>query len=176
MKTAYIGLGSNLGNSIRVVQDGWAELASVPGIHLGRLSHPYLSEPVGLVSKNWFINAAGELKTSLSPGELLACLHRVENKFGRRRDPADVGYQDRILDFDLLLYGQTVHRDNNLHLPHPSLQDRLFVLLPLCEIAADVRHPVLDKTMGDLLTDLQSGEGNAVVEMTEWRAGKESDE
>ena len=78
MKTAYIGLGSNLGDSLQIILDAWAALGSIPEIHLGELSHPYRTEPVGMVSENWFVNAAGELKTTLSPDELLASLHRIE--------------------------------------------------------------------------------------------------
>lgn len=173
MKTAYIGIGSNLGDSLQVVQESWARLGTVPGIRLEKLSHPYRTEPVGMDSHNWFVNAAGQLKTSLPPEELLRCMHTVEAQFGRMRDTAVDGYQDRVLDFDLLLYGQDVLRDD-VHVPHPAMQDRLFVLLPLCEIAVDVHHPVLGKRMGDLLAALQDAGGSQVVEVTEWPADKGS--
>jgi len=125
-----------------------------------------------MVSDNWFVNAAGELKTSLPPRELLRCLHQVEARFGRRRDPGAAGYRDRILDFDLLLYGREIVRNTDLHIPHPAMQDRLFVLLPLCEIAADVHHPVLGRSMRDLLAALQAEKENPVVEKTDWPALK----
>jgi len=173
VKTAYIGLGSNLGDSLQIILNGWVALGNIPGIHLGKLSHPYRTEPVGMVSDNWFINATGELKTTLPPGELLECLHRIEKKFGRRRDLAASGYQDRILDFDLLLYDQKVLQKDDLYVPHPRLHERFFVLLPLCEIAVDVLHPVLGKSMRVLLAALQSAEGNSMVEMIEWPSGKD---
>ena len=172
MTTAYIGLGSNLGDSLQVVLNAWAKLGTVPGIHLGRLSPPYRTEPVGMVSDNWFINAAGELTTTLPPGELLQCLHRIEEQAGRRRDSAAAGYRDRILDMDLLLYGQSVLRDTGLQVPHPALQDRLFVLLPMCDIAADVPHPVLGKSMRNLLGVLKAAGENPVVEKTAWPEDK----
>lgn len=175
MKTAYIGLGSNLGDSLQIILDGWAMLGTIPGIHLGELSHPYRTEPVGMVSDNWFINAAGELRTSLPAPELLECLHRVERNSGRRRDPAFPDYRDRFLDFDLLLYDQKVLRKDNLHVPHPRLHERLFVLLPLSEIAFAVLHPLLDKSMGGLLAALQDTGENPVVEMMEWPSGKDSE-
>ena len=118
MKTVYIGLGSNLGDSIQVVQESWARLGTVPGICLGKLSHPYLTEPVGMDSDNWFVNAAGQLRTSLEPKKLLHCMHLIEEQFGRVRDFAVDGYQDRVLDLDLLLYDQDVLQ-GDVHVPHP---------------------------------------------------------
>ncbi|MCL7486949.1 MAG: 2-amino-4-hydroxy-6-hydroxymethyldihydropteridine diphosphokinase [Desulfobulbaceae bacterium] len=168
MKTAYIGIGSNLGDSLLIVQKAWAALGSMPGIRAGRLSHPYRTEPVDMVSDNWFINAAGELKTTLPPGDLLYSLHQVEAQFGRRRDSGGGGYRDRILDFDLLLYGREKVVKSDLHVPHPAMEKRLFVLLPLCEIAADVQHPVLGRSMAELLAVLQAEKENPVVEMLEW--------
>ncbi len=168
MNTAFIGLGSNLGDSLRVVLEGWEALGRVQGVYLEQLSHPYRTEPVGMASDNWFINAAGEVRTELSPGELLASLHSVEEQFGRRRDPAATGYQDRILDFDLLLYEQLVIQDRRVVVPHPALQDRLFVLLPLCEIAADIQHPVVGKNICSLLSELVDSGGNPEVEKTDW--------
>ncbi len=147
---------------------GWKALGAVPGISLGQLSHPYRTEPVGMVSDNWFINAAGELKTSLAPLELLQCLHRLEKQFGRDRDMCEPGYLDRTLDFDLLLYGQHVQRDEVIQIPHPNLQERLFVLLPLSEIAVDVRHPISGKSVGELLTALQASGINQRVERIHW--------
>lgn len=168
LNTAYIGLGSNLGDSLQVVMDAWATLGTVHGIYLGRLSHPFQTEPVGMVSDKWFVNAAGELKTRLTPPELLHQLHRIEKMFGRKRDPAVSGYLDRILDLDLLLYDKVMLAENDVIIPHPSLQDRLFVLLPLAEIAADVHHPVIGKTIGDLLTVLENSGQNQVVKRVEW--------
>jgi len=168
--SAYIGLGSNLGDSLTTVLRGWAALGAVPGITLGRLSHPYRTEPVDMISDNWFVNAAGELKTSLAPLELLATLHRVEEQFGRVREREETAYRDRTLDFDLLLYGGSVIRDPAIQVPHPHLPDRLFVLLPLCEIAGELTHPVLGRKLLDLLADLRSREKGSVVEMMQWPA------
>lgn len=168
MNTAYIGLGSNLGDSLQVVLDGWEALGTISGIRLGRLSNPYRTEPVGMVSDNWFINAAGELKTTLSPEELLCQLHRIERMFGRQRAPAAESYLDRTLDLDLLLYDQAVVTDQDVIVPHPELQDRLFVLLPLSEIAADVVHPMMKKSIGDLLVALKDSGTNPSVEKIMW--------
>lgn len=168
MEIAYIGLGSNLGDSQQVLLQAWEKLGTVSGIHLGNLSHPYRTEPVGMVSDNWFVNAAGELSTTLAPAELLNQLHIIERQFGRTRNPESSGYQDRILDLDLLLFGQTVFSDSGLHIPHPSLQDRLFVLMPLAEIVPESNHPLLNMSMKELLAQLQATGENPLVELLEW--------
>ncbi|GAB4340148.1 MAG: 2-amino-4-hydroxy-6-hydroxymethyldihydropteridine diphosphokinase [Desulfobulbaceae bacterium] len=170
MTTAYIGLGSNLGDPLDLVRKGWQALGEDPRVRLVRLSSPYRSEPVGMESDNWFINAAGEVETSLSPLELLGLLHAIEHRFGRERDPA-AGYQDRTLDLDLLLYGNLVLREGGGQVPHPSLHERLFVLQPLAEIASGVMHPVSGRTIGELLASLLDRGGNPVVEKTGWRVG-----
>jgi len=166
--TAYIGLGSNLGDSLHVVHQGWVALGLIPGISLVNLSHPYQTEPVDMVSDNWFVNAVGEVQTSLAPKELLQNLLLVEAQFGRRRDPSVTGYRDRVLDLDLLLYGQMVINEQGLRVPHPFLPERHFVLLPLCELAADARHPVIGETMGELLQTLIAKGKGPVVEKLQW--------
>ncbi len=168
MKTAYIGLGSNLGNSLHILPEAWKVLGARPGIKLERLSAPYRTEPVGMVSPHWFINAAGALTTTLEPAELLPAFLSVEKEFGRTRDPHAKQYRDRILDIDLLLYENLVLNSRALVLPHPELQQRLFVLYPLGEIAAEYMHPRLQCTIHDLLKKLENKQDHPVVEKVLW--------
>lgn len=168
MNVAYIGLGSNLGESRKILIEAWQSLGTFPGIQLDRLSHPYKTEPVDMASENWFVNAAGRVSTSLTPLELLAQLHRVEQQFGRLRKHDQQGHQDRTLDLDLLLYDQVVFEDQGVRIPHPFMQERLFVLVPLREIAPDVLHPTLKKNVVELLTALQAMQRNPAVERIDW--------
>lgn len=168
LTVAYIGLGSNLGDPLQAVRQAWQALGRQPGIRLDRLSSPYRTRPVGMTSGNWFVNAAGSLLTVLHPEELLATLLRVEIQFGRRRDPAGKGYRDRELDLDLLLYGDCVRADRRLIVPHPEMHRRLFVLRPMAEIAPDVLHPVLLRSMQDLLRSAADGSDELAVRRISW--------
>lgn len=145
--TAFIGLGSNLGDGIILLQEAWKALGRIDGIRLIRLSSPYRTAPVGMASRHWFTNAAGCLCTSVSPFELLQTLMAVEADFGRMRDRNSSSYQDRSLDLDLLYYGNLVLNSSELVLPHPRIGQRLFVLSPLAEIEAEFRDPASGETI-----------------------------
>lgn len=132
--TAFIGLGSNLGNGRLLLLQAWEQLGMTVGIRLDGLSRPYLSAPVGMASPHWFTNAVGRLQVSLTPLEVLEVLLAVEKRFGRERGGQHFGYQDRSLDLDLLQYGRVEHDMPELILPHPRIDDRLFVLLPFAEL------------------------------------------
>ena len=169
MHTAYIGLGSNLGDSLQILQQAWTSLGEYPAIELGVLASPYLSEPMDMESENWFVNSAGCLRIDLSPSELLAVLHETEKRFGRQRSATSPGYLDRSLDLDLLLYDDVVSDESDLPvIPHPRMHERLFVLLPLGEIAPDRHHPVAGRSIGELLSDLRKREGQPEVREMKW--------
>lgn len=171
LTTAYIGLGSNLGDGLLTLQKAWAEVGRSPGIELQALSSPYLSAPVGMESDNWFTNGVGRLATSNSPEEILSLLLAVEKSFGRRRDDTTEGYQDRTLDLDLLYFGSTVMETDHLILPHPSLEKRLFVLEPLAEIADDLEDPLDGLTPKEKLYRLKEQMRNGEVPLQEISRG-----
>ena len=154
----FIGLGSNLGDGMRQLLAAWGLLAATPGISLIRLSNPYRSAPVGMVSDNWFTNAVGEIHSNMSPLSLLRHLLAIETTRGRWRDPAKSGHQNRTLDLDLLYYGGLQLTTADLRLPHPERLKRLFVLEPLAEIAGDFTDCEVSRPVMALLADLRQRE------------------
>ena len=117
------------------------------------LSSFYETEPWGFVSENRFLNAALALETSLSPFDLLRLTQTIEREMGRAAKSAQGIYHDRLIDIDLLLYGDEVVRSAELEIPHPHLHERRFVLEPLREIAPFLRHPLLGKNIEELFRD-----------------------
>jgi 2-amino-4-hydroxy-6-hydroxymethyldihydropteridine diphosphokinase len=150
----WVALGSNLGDSHRILQHAWQELGGEEAIELVILSHPYVTEPVDMESENLFLNAVGILETDLDPESLLALLQRVEKGFGRDKITGVEGYQDRLLDLDILYYDDCVLTASNLVLPHPHIAARLFVLAPLAEIDPEHCGPGSDITAEEMHQDL----------------------
>lgn len=152
MTLAYIGLGSNLGDLER-------NLASAVGLleQTGRVrsrSTFRLTAPVGFADQDDFLNGVVEIDTELEPDELLRRLREIERALGRR---PTFRYGPRVIDLDLLLYGDRVIDNAELRVPHPRMHERRFVLEPLVELAPDLAHPVLGKTMAALLQELRHG-------------------
>jgi len=135
---AFVGLGSNLGNPAERCREALEKLSIHPGIRLIRSSSLYRTEPVGPQDQPWFINAVAEIRTVLPPGELFAALKEIERGMGRKEERK---WGPRLIDLDLLLYGQEVVREKGLSVPHPELHRRRFVLEPLCELASYAIHP-----------------------------------
>jgi 2-amino-4-hydroxy-6-hydroxymethyldihydropteridine diphosphokinase len=135
---AFVGLGANLGEPQRQVQQAFRELDAIAHTRVVRTSSLYRSEPLGFADQPRFVNAVAQVETGLPAGRLLAELQAVEARHGRSRSFANA---PRTLDLDLLLFGNVVIDTASLQVPHPRMHERAFVLLPLLEIAPDVAIP-----------------------------------
>ncbi len=147
----FIGLGSNVGRRRKNIARAIELLQASPGIEVSRQASWYETEPVGVEGQRWFINTAVEAKTELSPHELLCCLKEIEEEVGRRERGR---WGPREVDLDLLLYGDLTLEEEGLVLPHRKLHLRRFALEPLVELAPEVHHPRLKRTLRELLADL----------------------
>jgi len=139
MEKVYIGLGSNLADPRAQVEHALSALADLPQTRLLRRSRLYRSAPWGRADQPEFVNAVAGLQTELTPRELLDALLAIERKAGRERNATRWG--PRVLDLDILVYGDQSIDEPGLHVPHPHLHERAFVLLPLAEIAPDLAVP-----------------------------------
>jgi len=137
VEVVYIGIGSNLGDSISIVQDAISLLGKLPKSELIKHSSLYSSEPVGDVPQDDYVNVVVALKTTLKPTDLLLELQAIEHAFYRQRDPA-LRWGPRTLDLDIILYGNHIINDSHLTVPHGEMQNRLFVLKPLLEVSGEI--------------------------------------
>jgi 2-amino-4-hydroxy-6-hydroxymethyldihydropteridine diphosphokinase len=136
--TAYLGLGSNLGDRLAKLASAVEALAAQAGIRVARSSRVYETDPLGGPTQPEFLNAVVEVETDLAPRELLEACGRVETELGRVRDER---WGPRTIDVDLLTYGEETIDEPDLVVPHPRMHERAFVLVPLAELDADPPLP-----------------------------------
>lgn len=154
MTRAFIGLGSNQGDSHQQLNQALTALAAMPRSVLIRCSPRYWTTPVGDADQPDFLNAVAELDTALEPHDLLGRMQRIEDDLGRERD-LDRRWGPRTIDLDLLLYGHAVIRDGDLVVPHPRMACRAFVLKPLADLVPRLEIPGLVR-VEDLLDGLDT--------------------
>jgi 2-amino-4-hydroxy-6-hydroxymethyldihydropteridine diphosphokinase len=155
-KTAYLGLGSNLGDREANLRRALEELRKLGEITA--LSSLYETDPVGVTAQPWFLNAAVALETELMPKQLLAATLAIERSMGRRRNqPSNQPKGPRTIDIDILLFGSAVVEAPGLTIPHEAMHERRFVLEPLTEVAPDAMHPVLKRAIRELRDALPAG-------------------
>lgn len=158
-ETVYIGIGSNLGDRYQNCLKAVDRLRRIPGVKISGISGWYLTKPVGFDRQEWFINGALSLEVVIPAWDLLKGLMRVEQGMGRvRMEP----WGPRIIDLDILLYGNQIIEEEDLKVPHPLMHVRRFVLVPMVDLAPGVPHPSMGLTMSQLLEQLQD-DGQDVI-------------
>jgi 2-amino-4-hydroxy-6-hydroxymethyldihydropteridine diphosphokinase len=145
MARVFLGLGSNIGDKQQHIRKAISLISELGTLH--KISHLYLTEPVGGIKQEWFLNCAVEIETSLHPEKLLSLVKSIERKLGRKKT---VKNGPRSIDIDILFYGDFLVNTKNLVIPHPLIQERRFVLQPLMDLDPFFIHPVLKNTIQEL--------------------------
>jgi 2-amino-4-hydroxy-6-hydroxymethyldihydropteridine diphosphokinase len=151
--TAYLSIGSNVGDKQKNLNDAICLLRQHEKIEVADISGFYKTEPQNFIDQDWFVNAALKVKTILNPEDLLAVLKKLEKDLDKDGKPFRFG--PRIIDLDIIYFDHLVLKSQKLELPHPRMHERCFVLIPLCDIGAHTIHPVLNLRPDEML---KSGE------------------
>lgn len=154
-RTAYIALGSNVGERARTIIAAMRAINARPGVRVLRVSRIRETEPLGPSDQGKYLNAVAQVETTLTPTDLLEALQEIERRLGRDRSREE-RWGPRTCDLDVLLIDEAVIETEELTVPHPRMHERRFVLEPLAEVAPDAWHPVLEKTAAELLADLDA--------------------
>ena len=157
MSIAYLCLGSNSGNRLQFIEQAISLINLAENIKIIRSTALYETEPWGVKNQNWFLNIIVEIKTDLSPQDLLLKCMSIEKTLGRNR-AKEQRWGERTIDIDIIFYNKDVVNTDMLTIPHPRMHQRAFVLVPLLELIPDFIHPVLNKTISDLYDELDNVE------------------
>jgi len=152
----YIGIGSNLGDKLNHCEKAISEILKIDRHKLLAKSPFFKTRPVGDTSQDWFVNGVIKIKTDLEALELLRTLKTIESQLGRMKT---FRWGPRTIDLDILFFDDVEIRTEELQIPHPHIQDRQFVLIPLAEIDRNLVHPVLKKTVHELLNNFKEDQG-----------------
>ncbi len=158
-KTAYIGIGSNLGQKLENCFKAIKRIEKIPGCRVTARSDFFRTEPVGVMGHDWYVNGVISLEADAAPRQLLKHLLAIETDLGRVRIKK---WDPRAIDLDILLFGQDVLDENGLTIPHPLMHLRNFVLTPMVQLAPDLIHPLLGKSMTELLENLVDGNQSVI--------------
>jgi 2-amino-4-hydroxy-6-hydroxymethyldihydropteridine diphosphokinase len=153
---AYIALGSNIGNRFEHLKQAIGELNSLPDVNVVNTSSIYETDPVGYEDQEQFLNMVIQVKTALNPFQLLDECHAIEKDLGRKRE---LRWGPRTIDLDILLYNQENIKTEKLLVPHPRMQERAFVIIPLLEIQSSIKLPAMEKPLQASLEDIPDREG-----------------
>ncbi len=151
MHDVFLSLGSNMGDRLRYIKDAIKALRDTSQIIA--ISPVYETSPYGYVKQSYFLNCAVHIKTNSSPSTLLKDIHEIEKFLGRKRE---IRWGPRTIDIDIIFYDTLILNTPELMIPHPDMQNRLFVLKPLADIAPQIVHPILKKSIKELLDSLHS--------------------
>jgi 2-amino-4-hydroxy-6-hydroxymethyldihydropteridine diphosphokinase len=153
---AYIGIGSNIGDKVNQCERAISEISKVDHHKLLAKSSLFKTQPIGYTSQDWFVNGVIKIETDLEAPELLRTLKTIESQLGRTEI---FRWGPRTIDLDILFFDNAEIHTEELQIPHPLIQDRQFVLIPLAEIDRNLIHPVLKKTVEELLNNFKENQG-----------------
>lgn len=157
MAIVYLGLGSNKGDRVGFIQQATSLLGATNNVKIIRTSSLYETQPWLEKETTWFVNAVIEIKTSLTPQDLLTECLRIENQLGRNRE-LEGHFGDRTIDIDILFYDKEIINEENLQIPHKYFHQRAFILVPMLELNPDFIHPELNKNITEIHEELENPE------------------
>jgi 2-amino-4-hydroxy-6-hydroxymethyldihydropteridine diphosphokinase len=153
---AYIGIGSNLGDKLKHCEKAISEILKIDCHKLLAKSSFFKTQPIGYISQDWFVNGVIKIETDLEAPELFRTLKTIESRLGRTKT---FRWGPRTIDLDILFFDEVEIHTEELQIPHPLIQDRQFVLIPLAEIDRNFIHPVLKKAIQELLSNFKEDQG-----------------